>query len=104
MGDFTASPAALGELREVVPGVLRWLGRHPDWQPGAEPGSPGDWAPEVGSVAYAAPDAFLLVDPLLPDPPGAFLAELDRRVIAHRRPVHVLTTLRFHRRSRDELV
>jgi glyoxylase-like metal-dependent hydrolase (beta-lactamase superfamily II) len=41
------------------------------------------------------------VDPLVPD--GLWDA-LDERVRAHGRPVAVLTTLRWHRRSRDAVV
>lgn len=87
-------------LREIRPGLLRWEARHPEWKPGA-PESPADWLPDVGSVAYEAPDAFVFVDPLVPD--GVWGA-LDERVRAHGRPVAVLTTLRWHRRSRDAVV
>jgi glyoxylase-like metal-dependent hydrolase (beta-lactamase superfamily II) len=52
-------------------------------------------------VVYEAPDAFVLVDPLVPD---TLWAELDERVKRHGRPVLVLTTLRWHRRSRDAVV
>jgi hypothetical protein len=55
----------------------------------------------VGSVAYAAPDALLLIDPLVPDDLWDPLDELRRR---HAKPVAVFTTLRWHRRSRDEVV
>jgi hypothetical protein len=57
----------------------------------------------VGCVAYEAADAFVLVDPLLPPDAGAFLAALDERVRSHGRPVAVLTTIEFHRRSREEV-
>jgi glyoxylase-like metal-dependent hydrolase (beta-lactamase superfamily II) len=90
-------------LVEIAPGLLRWTARHPEWRPGAEPGSPADWPPDVGSVLYEAPGALVLIDPLLPQPPERVLDELDARVRAHGRPVHVLTTIGFHRRSRDEL-
>jgi len=52
-------------------------------------------------VAYAAPDAFVLVDPLVPHD---LWTPLEQRVRAHGRPVRVLTTIGFHRRSRDEVV
>lgn len=84
-------------MEELAPGLHRWTARHPDWEPGAEPGSPADWPPEVGSVAYEAPDALVLVDPLVAD-----WAPLDALVERHGRPVVVLTTLRFHGRSRAE--
>ncbi len=52
-------------------------------------------------MAYAAPEALLLIDPLVPDDLWGPLAELRRR---HGKPVVVFTTLRWHRRSRDEAV
>ena len=69
--------------------------------PGASPNSSADWAEIVGSVAYEAPDAFVFVDPLVPD---ELWPALEERVRAHGRPVRVLTTIGFHRRSRDEVV
>jgi len=85
-------------VEELAPGLHRWTARHPGWEPGAEPGSPADWPPEVGCVAYEAPDALVLVDPLVAD-----WAPLDALVERSGRPVVVLTTMRFHGRSRDEV-
>ena len=86
-------------MREVAPGLWRWTARHPAWEPGAEPDSPGDWPEEVGSVLYEAPGAVVLFDPLVPD---AVWPALDERVAG--RAVTALTTMRFHRRSRDAVV
>ena len=69
--------------------------------PSASPDSPADWAEFVGSVAFAAREEFVFVDPLVPDELWPALEELVR---AHGRPVRVLTTIGFHRRSRDEVV
>jgi hypothetical protein len=87
---------------EIVPGLFRWTAPHPEWNPQAEPGSSGDWEEGVGSVLYEMPDAVAIIDPLLPceDRPG-FLDWLDRRIAG--RPVSVLTTIRWHRRDREEL-
>lgn len=93
----------MSELRELRPGLFRWVADHPDARPSRTPGSVDDWGPEVGSVAYAAPDALLLVDPLVPPDRTALLAELDALVRRHARPVHIVTTLKWHRRSRDAL-
>ena len=93
----------MSRFEELAPGLWRWTAAHPEWRPGAEPGTPDDWPREVGSVAYAAPRALVLVDPLIPDPRGDFLDELDALVEDHGKPVSVLQTLRFHKRSRDEL-
>ena len=69
--------------------------------PGASPDSPADWPEIVGSVAYEAPDAFVFVDPLVPD---ELWPALEERVSAHGHPVRVLSTIGVHRRSRDEVV
>jgi hypothetical protein len=92
--------SALVELR---PGLLRWEARHPDADPDADPSSPADWGPDVGSVAYAGDDALVLVDPLVPEDRDDLEREVDRLVESHGRPVRILTTLAFHRRSRDRL-
>ena len=85
-------------MEELAPGLHRWTARHPAWEPGAEPGSPADWEPDVGCVVYRAPDALVLIDPLVER-----WEPLDALVEGHGRPVVVLTTLRFHGRSRAEV-
>jgi hypothetical protein len=92
--------SALNELRR---GLYRWTARHPEADPNPVPGSPADWGPDVGSVAYAAADALLLVDPLVPDDRADLEEELDRLVREHGKPVAIVTTLQFHRRSRERL-
>ena len=93
----------IGELR---PGLWRWTARHPDAADEPTPGSPDDWGPEVGCVACAARDgAVVVVDPLVP--PGdeeRFWGEMDPIVERHGPRVAVLTTLRWHRRSRAAFV
>src|SRR5262245_38459933 len=84
------------EIRELRPGVHRWTADHPDAVP-----SPKAGGPAVGSVAYEADDALLLVDPLVPD--DGWRA-LDALVESHGRRVAVITTLGFHRRSRPAVV
>jgi hypothetical protein len=87
---------------EIVPGLLRWTAPHPDWVERSAPGSADDWEQTVGSVLYEMADAVALIDPLIPsEGRGEFLRWLDERVAA--RPVSVLTTIRWHRRDRDEL-
>lgn len=89
------------EIEELRPGLHRWTADHPEAVPDAKPGSPADWGPAVGSVAFEGQDALLLVDPLVPD--GGWAA-LDALVERHGRPVTVITTLGFHRRSRPAVV
>lgn len=90
-------------MHELLPGLWRWTADHPAWRPGAAPGTEDDWPQAVGSVAYLAPRTLVLVDPLVPDPRGAFLDDLDALVARHGRPVSILQTVRFHTRSRVEL-
>jgi hypothetical protein len=91
----------LSRLVELRPGLYRWEARHPDADADPQPGSPADWGPDVGSVAYVTPDALVLVDPLVPDGREDVQEPLDE--LARGRPVVILTTLAFHRRSREEL-
>jgi hypothetical protein len=86
----------------IAPGLLRWSAPHPDWDPQAPPGSSGDWDRMVGSVLYEPPAGVALIDPLLPsEEREEFLRWLDERVAG--RPVSILTTIRWHRRDREEL-
>lgn len=89
----------IAAMDELAPGLWRWTARHPDAEEDPKPGSPADWPPEVGSVSYAIDDVLVLIDPLVPDDVWPQLDELarDRRVL-------VLTTIGWHRRSRDEVV
>ncbi len=90
-------------LAEIVPGLWRWTAPHPAWRPGAAKDSPADWAPEVGCVLCDTPESTVLIDALLPPGDERFLRVLDRHVRERQRPVAVLTTIGFHRRSRDFL-
>lgn len=83
-------------MKEVRPGLYRWTAPHPDYEPDPEPDSPADWPEQVGCVAYETPEALVLIDPLVPQ---ELWPALDR--LAEGRRVAVLTTIAFHRRSRD---
>ena len=86
-------------MDDVVPGLWRWTGEHPDWTPEA------DWPQEVGSVYYEAPDAIVLFDPLVPpEDAERFWAALDGDVERACKPVAVLLTTESHARSRDAIV
>jgi hypothetical protein len=86
-------------MKEIAPGLHYWTAPHPSWEPGAERDSAGDWPEQVGCVLFEAPDAIVFIDPLVPD---ALWPTLDERVGG--RPVMVLTTIRWHRRSRDAVI
>jgi glyoxylase-like metal-dependent hydrolase (beta-lactamase superfamily II) len=78
---------------ELAPGLWRWTAFHPEWKE------------EVGSVYYEAPDAVVLVDPLVPtDEPERFWAALDRDVKRAAAPLHVLISVFWHVRSTREIV
>jgi hypothetical protein len=92
-------------LVELRPGLWRWTARHPEAVDDPEPGSPDDWPPEVGCVACAGPGALVVIDPLVPGgEEEPFFARMDELVAAHGPRVAVLTTIRFHRRSRAAFV
>jgi hypothetical protein len=100
--DGMTSTSILGD--ELRGGLRRWTAPHPGWEPDATPDSPADWPRTVGCVAYEAADALLLVDPLVPEDQDGFWGEMDVLVERHGLPVLVLTTIGFHRRSRDAFV
>jgi hypothetical protein len=87
------------DLQQVAPGLWRWTAPHPDWEAPKQEDDPADWPRDVGSVAYEAAETLVLIDPLMAD--GDFAA-LDA-VAEKKNGVAILTTLAFHRRSRDEL-
>jgi len=91
---------------ELAPGLVRWTARHPAAVDDPAPGSADDWPPEVGSVAYRGPDAVALIDPLLPeqDDDAPLWSSLDGLAQERAGRVSVLTTIRFHSRSRDAAV
>jgi glyoxylase-like metal-dependent hydrolase (beta-lactamase superfamily II) len=88
------------EVTRIEKGLWRWTAAHPEWTPGA------DWEREVGCVYWEAPDAVVLVDPLVPADGASrdrFLDALDRDVERVDQPVVVLLTCAWHARSSDEL-
>ncbi len=84
------------EMQPLARGLWRWTAPHPDWEPDPEQDSPADWPELVGSVAYEHDGTLVLVDPLVP---ADGWRQLDR--LARGKRVHVLTTIPFHRRSRE---
>jgi glyoxylase-like metal-dependent hydrolase (beta-lactamase superfamily II) len=84
---------------ELAPGLWRWTTPHPDWTEREE------WPRDVGCVYYEAPDATVLIDPLVPqdEERDRFYEALDRDVARRGLPVAVLLTCDWHSRSADEL-
>jgi len=86
-------------LQQVASGLWRWTTPHPDWEAPKQEDDPADWPRDVGSVAYETTETLVLIDPLIAN--GNFAA-LDE-VAEKSKGVAILTTLEFHRRSRDEV-
>jgi hypothetical protein len=85
-------------LQELGRGLWRWEAPHPGWDADAKPDTPADWPELVGSVAFATDGTLVLIDPLVHEEGWI---DLDR--LANSKRVHVLTTVRWHRRSRDRV-
>jgi glyoxylase-like metal-dependent hydrolase (beta-lactamase superfamily II) len=80
------------DVQELAPGLWRWTAFHREWRE------------EVGCVYYEAPDAVVLIDPLVPeDEAERFWRALDRDVERAGAPVHVLVTVFWHVRSTKEV-
>lgn len=89
-------------VREIAPGLVRWTAAHPEWRGEADPGGPSDWPREVGSVLHELAEVVVLIDPLVPEQGREeFLDCLDARIAG--RAVSILTTIRWHRREREQL-
>ena len=83
----------------LASGLWRWTAPHPDWT------EDDDWERDVGCVYYEAPDATVLIDPLVPGDAERerFLEALDRDVERRGLPVAILLTCEWHGRSAQEL-
>ena len=85
-------------IEEVGPGLKRWAGAHPDFDP--TQGELDDSYTDVASALFHGEDALVFIDPLVPD---ELWPVFDAEVRASGKPVVVLTTIFFHERSRDEV-
>lgn len=82
---------------KVASGLWRWTAPHPEWTE-AE-----DWPRDVGCVYYEAPDAIVLIDPLVPPERARFFEALDADVARLGKPVSIVLTVSWHDRSTAEL-
>ena len=87
---------------ELASGLWRWSAPHPDWRPDAVAGSSADWPQEVGCALVETDRAAVFIDAMPTREEAAFWNWADCRCADRR--VFALTTIAFHRRSRDELV
>jgi glyoxylase-like metal-dependent hydrolase (beta-lactamase superfamily II) len=80
------------DVQELAGGLWRWTGFHSEWKQ------------VVGSVYFEAPDAIVLIDPLVPpEDQEKFWKALDRDVKRVGKPVHVLITVFWHTRDTREV-
>ncbi|MET0750525.1 MAG: hypothetical protein ABWZ43_05635 [Solirubrobacterales bacterium] len=91
------------EPAELGPGLWRWTAPHPNHDPHAAPGSEGDWGPEVASALYLEGDSAAFIDAQLPPDEAEFWTWADARTAGASR-VAALTTIGFHRRSRERII
>jgi glyoxylase-like metal-dependent hydrolase (beta-lactamase superfamily II) len=85
-------------IEEIRPGLKRWAGPHPEFDP-----AEGDLAEsytDVASALFHGENALVFIDPLVPD---ELWPELDAEVERSGKPVVVLTTIFFHERNRDDV-
>jgi hypothetical protein len=86
------------DVLQLADGLWRWTAPHPNAANWPRFGPPVP--PQVGCVYYEAPDAVVLIDPLLPaGDEEKFLAYLDRDVDRLGLPVSILLTAAWHERS-----
>jgi hypothetical protein len=87
------------QVDELAPGLWRWTAEHPQWKDGDA------WEREVACFYAEVDAATVLVDPLVPAGKDGerFWTHLDADVRRHGRPVAVLLTSEWHRRSADEV-
>jgi hypothetical protein len=81
-------------VEELRPGLWTWTAPHPSWTP--EDAGPEGWEQEVRSYALDAGDSLVLFDPLV--------SAADAGELGAGRPLVVVLTCRWHRRSSAELV
>jgi hypothetical protein len=87
---------------ELANGLWRWTAPHPDWNADAAAGSSADWPQQVGCVLLETAAAAVFIDALLPTEEPSLWEWADERCAG--REVFALSTIGFHRRSRDELM
>jgi glyoxylase-like metal-dependent hydrolase (beta-lactamase superfamily II) len=83
-----------GLVEELRPGLSTWTAPHPSWTP--EDGGPEGWEREVRSYALDAGDSLVLFDPLV--------SPSTVEEVAAGRPVVVILTCHWHRRSSADLI
>ena len=92
------------DVKKLRDGLWRWLLPHPAWTPDRD--RPGGWGQFVGSVYFEAPDALVLIDPLIPAQAkdvATFWKALDADVEKLDLPIVVLIGSVDHGRAADRI-
>jgi glyoxylase-like metal-dependent hydrolase (beta-lactamase superfamily II) len=93
------------ELEQIAPRLWHWTAPHPDWKPSARGKDGQGWDQMVSSYALVGDDAFVLIDPQVPEDSSdaARLWEaLDSDVDAHGPPAIVISVY-WHMRSAEDI-
>jgi hypothetical protein len=87
------------QVDELAPGLWRWTAEHPEWT------KKDVWPREVACFYAETDDATVLIDPLVPtgDDAERLWTHLDADIERRGRPVAILLTGGWHRRSADEV-
>jgi glyoxylase-like metal-dependent hydrolase (beta-lactamase superfamily II) len=84
------------EVQKIRPGLWVWRAPHPEWKESS------GWPRLVASTYYEAPEATVVIDPLVPDEAAdatRFWDALDLDVERRGLPVATLLTVHWHERS-----
>ena len=89
------------QVDRLADGLWRWTAPHPDWLEGGDPES--GWDQHVTCLYHEAPDGIVLIDPLVPigEDGARFWLSLDQDVARVGRPLTVIVSCAWHRRSAD---
>lgn len=93
------------DVEEIAPHLWHWSAPHPEWKPSNRGKDGQGWDQMVSSYALVGDDAFVLVDPQVPEDPNhaaRLWDALDRDVDAHGPPAIVIS-VDYHARSAEDI-
>lgn len=93
------------DVEEIAPHLWHWSAPHPDWTPRARGKDGQGWDQMVSSYALVGEDAFVLIDPQVPEDEieaASLWDALDRDVDAHGPPAIVISVY-WHTRSAEDI-
>jgi glyoxylase-like metal-dependent hydrolase (beta-lactamase superfamily II) len=93
------------DVEEIAPHLWHWSAAHPDWKPSNRGKDGQGWNQMVSSYALVGDDAFVLIDPQVPEDESQAARlwdALDRDVEAHGPPA-ILISVDYHVRSAHEV-